>query len=74
MVVAPRQQSGARGGAGRSSRVKVGEAHTTSSQLVEDRRLDGAAITADVAVAKIVDVERDDIRRFVFGKTGTYQH
>ena len=41
--------------------MEVGETHATSSQLVENRCLDGTVVAADVAVAKIVDVERDDI-------------
>ncbi len=73
MVVAAREKSGSRGRAGRGSRVKVGEAHATGGQLVEDGRLDRTVVAADVAVAKIVDVERDDIRRLVSGKTGANQ-
>jgi hypothetical protein len=41
--------------------VEVGETHSTGSQLVKNRCLDGTVVAADVAVAKIVDVERDDI-------------
>ena len=73
MVIAPRQKTGARGGTGRGSRVKVCETHATSSQLVENRGLDGTVVAADVAVTQIVDIECDDIRQFVIGKSGTSQ-
>ena len=61
MVVAPRQKSSPRRGTGWGARVEVGETHAPSSQLVENWCLDGTVVAADVAVAKIVDVERDDI-------------
>lgn len=73
MVVALRQQSGARRGAGRGSRVEVGEAHAAGGQLVEDWGLNGTAVATDVSVTEIVDEERDDIRSSVIGKTGTNQ-
>ena len=60
-VLPPRQKSSPRRGTGWGARVEVGEAHARSSQLVENRCLDGTVVAADVAVAKIVDVERDDI-------------
>ena len=72
-VVAASEETGARRGTGRSSRVKVGETHATSSQLVENRSLDGTVVAADVAVTQIVDIECDDIRQFVIGKTKTSQ-
>ncbi len=73
-VLASRQKGSPRRGTGRGARVEVGEAHATSSQLVDNRGLDGTVVAADVAVAKIVDVERDDIRRLVFGETGANQN
>ena len=72
MVVTPRQKGGARGGAGRSSRVKVGETHSTSCQLVEDGRLDRTTITADVPVTEVVDVERDNVGT-AFSRGGSRQ-
>jgi hypothetical protein len=47
--------SSARGRACRGSRVEIGEAHTPGGQLVEDGGLDGAPVTAEVTVAKVVD-------------------
>ena len=35
--------------------MKVGEAHATGSQIVEDRGLDWTPVTANVSVAKVVD-------------------
>ena len=35
--------------------MKIGEAHAPGGQLVENGSLDGAAVTAEVTVAKIVD-------------------
>ena len=72
MVVTPCQKGGARGGAGRSSRVKVGEAHSTSCQLVEDGCLDRTTITADVPVTEVVDVERDNVGT-AFSRGGSRQ-
>ena len=53
--------------------MEVGEAHAFGGQVVENGRLDGAAIAADVAVAEVVDKQSDDVRVFVLGKTGTNQ-
>jgi hypothetical protein len=53
--------------------VKVGEAHATGGQLVEDRGLDGTTVAANVAVAEIVDEEGDDVGLFVLGKAGANQ-
>ena len=50
-VVAAGQEGGARRGADRGSRMKVGETHAFGGQLVENRSLDGAAIAANVAIA-----------------------
>jgi|TARA_Y100001947_G_scaffold138413_2_gene128011 hypothetical protein len=49
-------------GAARRSRVKVGETHATSGQLVEDGRLHRTAVAADVAVTQIVSQKKDDVR------------
>ena len=72
-VVAAGEEGGARGGTDRGSGVEVGEAHATGGKAVEDGRLDGATVTADVAVAEVVDEEGDDVGLFVFGKTGANQ-
>ncbi len=72
-MVAASEETGARRGTGRGSRVKVGETHATSSQLVENWSLDGTVVAADVAVPQIVDIKCDDIRQFVIGKTETSQ-
>ena len=53
--------------------MEVGEAHAFSGQVVENGRLDGAAIATEVAVAEVVDEQSDDIRAFILGKTGTNQ-
>ena len=73
IVVAAGKEGGARRGTTRGSRVEIGEAHTTCSQLVEDRRLDWPPVTANVAVPQVVDKQSDDVRVFVLGKTGTNQ-
>ena len=72
-VVAAREKGGARRGAGCGARVEVGEAHATGCQLVEDRSLDRTAITAEVAVAEVVDKEGDDVGLFVRGKSRANQ-
>ena len=54
--------------------MEVGESHAIGGQLVENGRLEGTAVTADVAVSEIVDEQSDDIRLFVFGKTGASQN
>ena len=70
MVVTPCQKVAR--GAGRSSRVKVGETHSTSCQLVEDGCLDRTTITADVPVTEVVDVERDNVGT-AFSRGGSRQ-
>ena len=50
IVVAAREKGGARRGTGRRSGVEISEAHPTGGQLVENGRLDGAAIAADVTI------------------------
>jgi len=50
IVMAAGKEGGARRGTGRRSRVEISEAHPTGGQLVENGRLDGAAIAANVAV------------------------
>ena len=73
MVVAAREKSGTRWGAGRGSRVEVGEAHATGGKLVEDGSLDGTTVTAEVAVAEVVDEQGDDVGQLILGKTGANQ-
>ena len=54
-VVAAGEEGGTRRGTDRSPGMEVGEAHAFGGQLVEDRGLHGAAVTADVAVPQVVD-------------------
>ena len=54
-MVAAREEGGARRGTTRGARVEIGEAHAPGGQFVENGRLDGAAVTAEIAVAQIVD-------------------
>ena len=46
---------------------------TPRRQLVEDRRLDRAAIATEVPVAQVVNEQGDDVRTFVLGKSRTKQ-
>ena len=55
IVVAARKEGGARRGTTRRSGMEIGEAHAPGGQLVEDRGLDGAVVTAKVTVAQVVD-------------------
>jgi len=71
IVMAAGKEGGARRGTTRRARVEIGESHAPSGQLVENRGLDGAPVTAKIAVAQIVDEQSDDIRAFVLGKTAT---
>ena len=50
IVVAARKEGGAGGGATRGSRVEIGETHAPGGQAVENGRLDGTAVTAEVTV------------------------
>ena len=50
IVMAARKEGGARRRTGRRSGVKISEAHAPRGQLVENGRLDGAPVTANVAV------------------------
>ena len=45
---------------------KVGEAHAFGSQRVENRCIDWPPVTANVAVAEVVNEEGDNIRWFSF--------
>tara|TARA_B100001057_G_C22800766_1_gene931402 strand:+ start:35 stop:238 length:204 start_codon:yes stop_codon:yes gene_type:complete len=51
--------------------VKIGESHPPGGQLVKNRRLDGAPVTAKVTVPQVVDEQSDDVGTFLLGKTGT---
>lgn len=72
-VVAASEEGGTGRRADRRPGMEVGEAHAFSGQVVENGRLYRAAIAAEVAVAKVVDKQSDDVRVFVLGKTGTNQ-
>jgi len=72
-VVATGEEGGTGRGADRRSGMEVGEAHTPGGQLVEDRRLDRAAIATEVPVAQVVNEQGDDVRTFVLGKSRTKQ-
>ena len=50
IVMAAGKEGGARRGTSRRSRVEISEAHPTGGQIVENGRLDGAPVTANVAV------------------------
>jgi len=73
IVVAPREEGGARGGTTWRSGMEIGESHALGGQLVEYRGLDWTPVTAEVTVAQVVDEQSDDVRVFALGKTGTSQ-
>ena len=72
-VVAAGEKGGTRRGADWCSGMKVGEANALGSQLVENRCIDWTPVTANVAVAEIVDEQGDDVGLLVFSKNGTNQ-
>ena len=61
-VLTAGQKGGARRRASRSSRVKVGEAHTSGGQLVEDGSFHRTAVASDVAITEVIDEKGDDVR------------
>jgi hypothetical protein len=54
--------------------MKIGKPHTICSEAIKDGSVNRTPVTANVAVAEVVDEKGDDIRALVFGKTGTDQH
>ena len=54
-VVAAGEEGGARRRTDRRSGMEISEAHPTGGQLVEDRGLDWAPVTAEVTVPQVVD-------------------
>jgi hypothetical protein len=60
---APREQAGARGRTHRVRRVAVGEAAPVRRQAVEVRGPDARPVTAEIAVAKVVGQNQNDVRR-----------
>ena len=61
-VVTASEKSGTGRRADRCPGVEVSEAHAFGSQRVENGCLDGTSVTANVAVAEVVDKEGDDVR------------
>ena len=60
----PGEQRVARRRAGRRAAVAVGEPQAFLREPVDVRRLDrGRAVAAEVAVAEVVGVDQDDVRR-----------
>ncbi len=70
-VVTASEKSGTGRRADRRPGVEVGEPYAFGSQPIEYRCLDGTPVTANVAVAEIVNEESDDIWWFAIGKNGT---
>jgi hypothetical protein len=54
-MVAAGEEGGARRGADWRSGMEIGEAHALAGQLVENGSLDRPPVTAEIAVAQIVD-------------------
>ena len=53
--------------------MEVGKAHATCGQAIEDWSLRRTTVTAEVAVPEVVHEQGDDVRAFVFSKTGANQ-
>ena len=62
MVIAPGQQAGAGGGAQRGG-VEVGQPDPVPGQSIDDRRLDGRAVAAQLGEADIIEHDQDHIGR-----------
>ena len=65
-VVTASEKSGTGRRADRRPGVEVSEAHAFGSQRVENRCIDWPPVTANVAVAEVVNEEGDNIRWFSF--------
>ena len=72
-VVTASEKSGTGRRADRRPGVEVSEAHAFGSQRVEYRCIDWTPVTANVAVAEVVDEKGDDVGLLVFSKNGTNQ-
>ena len=68
-MLAASQESGTGRGASRGARVEIGEAHALGGKLVEDGGFNRTTVTADVAVAEVVNEEGDDVGFLVLSES-----